>query len=76
MANGGQLIVDPTKASDYGDTMGGSSELQARVTQLEQEKERLVDEVEEKEIRNTELLIEIETLEEEIITLVESNKVH
>ena len=37
----------------------------------DQEKERLVDEVEEKEIRNTELLIEIETLEEEILQLDE-----
>ena len=76
LANGGQLIVDPAKASDYGDGIGDAPQLRSRVAQLEQEKERLVDEVEEKEIRNTELLIEIETLEEEILTLVDSNKIH
>ena len=65
LSTGGQLVVESSGAA-------GSAEvahMKKALAIAEQEKERLVDEVEEKEIRNTELLIEIETLEEEILQL-------
>lgn len=63
----GQLIVEGTGATESAEI----ARLRKQLDLADQEKERLVDEVEEKEIRNTELLIEIETLEEEILQLDE-----
>jgi chromosome segregation ATPase len=72
LATGGQLVVDHATLSK--ESAGDPQVLMQQIVRLEQERERLVDMVEEKEIRNTELLIEIETLEEEILTLVEKGQ--
>lgn len=66
LANNGQLVVEEGKSM-----VGGEEVMRTDISKLKRENERLTDELEAKEIRNTELLIEIETLEEEILGLVD-----